>query len=43
LSDKKRYEEFSKNSVKIAQKYSHEDFASLLIEKFKYLISHKHG
>ena len=43
LSDKKRYEEFSKNSVKIAQKYSHEDSASLLIEKFKYLISHKQG
>lgn len=41
LADKNIYNEFSKNSVEIAKKYSYEDSASLLIDKFKDLISCK--
>ena len=41
LADESLYNEFSKNSVEIASKFSYEDSADLLIDKFKYLISHK--
>lgn len=41
LANESLYNEFSKNSVEIAKKFSYEDSASLLIDKFKYLISHK--
>lgn len=41
LANESLYNEFSKNSVEIAKKFSYEDSASLLIDKFKYLISYK--
>lgn len=41
LANESLYNEFSKNSVEIAKKFSYEDSASLLIDKFKDLISCK--